>query len=153
MAGFDYRKPGAYFVTICTRGKSCLFGRVADGVVLLSKAGRIAEEEWLRTAEKRPYVILDAYVIMPNHVHGLVLIGEHRHDATLHPGGSKSHSFASIVGAFKSASSRRIAVLSRSYRSAVWQRSYYERIVRDIGELNSIRKYIANNPARWRAGM
>jgi REP element-mobilizing transposase RayT len=82
LAAFDYRKPGAYFVTICTRGKSCLF-----------------------------------------------------------------------VGAFKSASSRRIAVLSRSYRSAVWQWSYYERIVRDIGELNSIRKYIANNPARRRAGM
>jgi REP-associated tyrosine transposase len=87
---------------------------------------------------------------MPNHVHGLIIIGEH---TTPHLAGSKSHSLPSIVGGFKSASSRRIGALSKSYRSAVWQRSYHERIVRDIGELNGIRKYIANNPARWRAGM
>jgi REP element-mobilizing transposase RayT len=134
-------------------GEEVFVWAVADGVVLLSEAGRIAEEEWLRTAEKRPYVTLDTHVVMPHHVHGLIIIGEHANNATPHPAGSKSHSLPSIVGGFKSASSRRIAVLSGSYRSAVWQRSYYERIVRDIGELNRIRKYIANNPARWCGGM
>lgn len=149
LAAFDYRRPGAYFVTICTRGKRCLLGRVAEGEVLLSEAGRIAEEEWLRTAERRPYVVLDTQVVMPNHIHGLIIIREHALDALPALACAQSHSLSSIVGGFKSASSRRIALLSRDYRSAIWQRSYYERIVRDIDELNTVREYIANNPARW----
>jgi putative transposase len=98
-------------------------------------------------------LLLDTHVVMPNHVHGLVMIRDHAHDATPVQARSPSHSLSSIVGGFKSASSRRIAVLSPNYRCAIWQRSYYERVVRDIDELNTVRKYIANNPARWRAGI
>jgi REP-associated tyrosine transposase len=128
-----------------------LFGRVADGAVHLTEAGRIVHEEWLRTAERRPYVMLDTQVVMPNHVHGLIIISEHAHNAFPAPACSQSHSLSSIVGGFKSASSRRLALLSKDYRSTTWQRSYYERVVRDVDELNRVREYIASNPARWRA--
>jgi len=153
IAAFDYRTPGWYFVTICTRGRICLLGRVADGEVLLSAAGLIVEQEWLRTADRRPYVMLDTHVVMPNHVHGLIMIRDHAHDATPVQARSPSHSLSSTVGGFKSVSSRRIAVLSPNYRCAIRQRSYSERVVRDIDELNTVRKYIANNPACWRAGI
>lgn len=144
---FDYARPGAYFVTVCTFRKNCLFGRVVDGRVMLSKAGRIAEEEWLRTAESRAYVRLDSYVIMPNHIHGVITIEEHIGLAS--HSGSRRWSLPSIVGGFKSATSRRVALLYKHKRGVVWQRSFYERVVRDDDELNSIRRYIADNPTRW----
>jgi REP element-mobilizing transposase RayT len=114
----------------------------------LSEAGRIAEQEWLRTAELRPYVDLDTHIVMPNHIHGLIII---RGTVIQHNVSDRSrrHSLPAIVGGFKAATSRRIATLSVDYQWAVWQRSYYERVVRDDDELNSIREYIASNPMRW----
>jgi REP element-mobilizing transposase RayT len=117
-----------------------------DGNVHLSKAGRIVEEEWLLTAERRPYVMLDSYVIMPNHVHGLIVIQERLRDA---PAGRRQHSLSSIVGAFKAAASRRVAAMQDQQGRTLWQRSYHERVVRDYRELGRIRDYIAANPAGW----
>ena len=151
LPAFDYSRPGAYFVTICTYERRCVFGRVRGRSVLLSEAGQIVEEEWLRTAERRPYVVLDSHVIMPNHVHGLIVIQEHARAAGLTTSsGPKRHSLSSVVGGFKAAASRRIALLTDQDRHALWQRSYYERVVRSDDELRSIREYIANNPVRWR---
>lgn len=150
LTAFDYTRPGAYFVTICTRARKCVLGRVQDGGVLLSEAGQIVEEEWLRTAEKRSYVVLDLHVIMPNHVHGLIVIQEHAKPLSLPPSpGPRRHSLSSIVGGFKAAASRRITLATDGHSPALWQRGYYERVVRNEGELRSIRQYIANNPARW----
>ena len=149
---FDYTSPGAYFITACTHERRCAFGRVAEEGVLLSEAGQIVEEEWLRTAERRPYVLLDSHVTMPNHFHGLIIIQEHTQATRTPSCGPIRHSLSSIVGGFKAAASRRIALLTDKPEPALWQRGYYERVVRNERELRSIRDYIANNPGRWRQG-
>jgi REP element-mobilizing transposase RayT len=123
-----------------------VLGCVVDGKVWLSQAGRIVEEEWLLTAEKRPYVLLDSYVIMPNHVHGLIIIQEHLRTESAR---CRRHSLPSIVGAFKAAASRRVAAIQCQQDRILWQRSYHERVVRSHQELDRIREYIAANPARW----
>jgi putative transposase len=149
LAEFDYTTPGAYFVTICTWRKRSLFGQVQERKVRLSEVGKIVEKEWLRTAENRQYVDLDAHIVMPNHIHGLILIREH-----LPPSGpcspSLRHSLSAIIGGFKAAASRRIAMSEAAHRGAVWQRSYYERVIRNDREMKAVREYIANNPAHWR---
>jgi putative transposase len=147
LAGFDYRRPGAYFVSICTHQRRCLFGRVVDDTVLLSDEGIIVEEEWWRTAEGRRYVTLDSHVVMPNHVHGLIVIQDEVPDVAAGP---RRRSLASIVGSFKAAAARRIGLLHRQAGPIVWQRSFHERVVRDHNELNRVREYISNNPLRWR---
>jgi len=76
LNGYDYAQPGAYFVTVCTRGRACLFGHVVNGELHLNDAGEIAREQWLHTAQMRPNVELDAFTIMPNHLHGIVVIHE-----------------------------------------------------------------------------
>lgn len=150
LPAFDYARPGAYFVTICTHNRRCVLGRVNRGAVLLSEEGQIVEEEWLGTAEKRPYVTLDSHVIMPNHVHGLIVIQDHATPVRTRAHGLGRHSLSSIVGGFKAAASRRIALLAYGKGTAFWQRGYYEHVVRNEDVLSSIRQYIANNPARWR---
>ena len=146
LPGFDYTRPGIYFVSTCTHRRQCVLGSVVDGEVRLSEAGRIVQEEWLLTAEKRPYVILDSYVIMPNHLHGLIVLQERRRDE---PAGGRKHSLSTIVGAFKAAASRRVAAERGKQGRVLWQRSYHERIVRNVQELDRIRAYIAANPSRW----
>ena len=74
LPGFDYTQPGAYFVTICAHGRDCLFGKVADGDVVLNHLGRLDHEEWTYTEIVRPEVELDEFVIMPNHIHGIITI-------------------------------------------------------------------------------
>jgi putative transposase len=151
LAAFDYTSPGAYFVTVCTHERRCLFGRVQDERVLLSEAGQIVETEWLNTAARRSYVALDSHVIMPNHIHGLIIIREHAQPVRLTAApGPRRHSLSSIVGGFKAAASRRIGHLHERHRPDLWQRGYYERVVRHEADLKSIREYIANNPSRWR---
>ena len=146
LPGFDYATPGVYFVSTCTHRRRCVLGSVVDGEVRLSEAGRIVQEEWLLTAEKLPYVILDAYVIMPNHVHGLIVLHERLRDE---PAEGRKHSLSTIVGAFKAAASRHVGAIAGHQGSVLWQRSYHERVVRNDQELGRIRDYIAANPARW----
>ena len=146
LPGFDYARPGVYFVSTCTHRRRCVLGRVVDGNVYLSRVGTIVEEEWLLTAERRPYVMLDSYVIMPNHVHGLIVIQERLRDE---PAGRRQRSLSSIVGAFKAAASRRVGAITGQQGRMLWQRSYHEPVVRDYRELGRIRDYIAANPARW----
>ena len=77
LRGYDYSQAGAYFITIVTKWREFLFGVVENGDVRLNRAGRIAQEEWLRSAEMRPRVRLDAFVIMPNHIHGIIVLTDH----------------------------------------------------------------------------
>jgi REP element-mobilizing transposase RayT len=187
LPGYDYARPGAYFVTICTKSGESVFGAVVEGEVRLKEAGRIVQEEWARSASVRREIVLDEYVIMPNHLHGIVLIkvgatgrsplqsrsplraGEVvfparsplRSGEVVFPArsplpsgevsrpGPGARSLASFVGGFKSAATKRINVLRRTPRLAVWQRNYYEHIIRDEDDLRRIRQYIANNPLAW----
>jgi len=165
LKGYDYTQPGAYFVTICTHGREMLFGRVVDGEMRLNEFGEIVREEWFKTARVRPYVRLyeDEFVVMPNHIHGIIWIVEvdpdddddvearRRRASTSHEqfGRPVPGSLPTIVRAFKSAATKRINLLRDTQGARVWQRNYYERIIRDERALNAIRRYIIANPTRW----
>ncbi len=162
LTGYDYSAPGAFFVTLCADRRRCLFGKVdADGVAL-NALGRIAAQEWLRSAAVREEIDLDAFVVMPNHVHGIVVI---KHDiygnnvgATgqsplqqpdCPPRGPVCRSLASFIVGYKGAVTKRINALRGTPGLPAWQRNYYERILRNDDELNRARFYIEDNPARW----
>lgn len=154
LKDYDYSSGGAYFVTICTHRRMSIFGSVKDGDVLLSWIGVIVEEEWLRAPDYRPEVSLDEYVIMPNHMHGILVltggqvgqdrVGAHR-DAPLR---RPERSLGLIVANFKGAVTRRVWRVSGS-EEPVWQRNYYERVIRDEEELGRLRVYISENPLKW----
>ncbi len=166
LKGYDYAQPGAYFVTICTQNRQCLFGNVVDGNMMLNRFGEIVWSEWFRTARIRPYVQLyeSEFVVMPNHVHGIIwIVDSPNHDVNTvgatgrsplpdgpqYPRGPKSQSLGAIIAGFKSAVTRRINNMRGTPGTPVWQRNYYEHIVRDENELNRIREYINNNPLQW----
>jgi len=148
---WDYREVGVYFVTVTTQARVPLFGSVVEGTVRLSRFGEIAREEWLRAAASRSGADLDLFVVMPNHFHGLVTLlpDQHLPDLPRAIPRLASRSLGAFVGGFKSATSRRINDVRRTPGKQVWQRNYFDRIVRNEDELDAIRAYIYENPARW----
>ncbi len=153
LKGYNYSQYGAYFVTICTQNKKCLFGDIRNGEIVLNDAGKIAREEWIRTGEIRKNVKLDKYTVMPSHLHGIIFIVDDccRDTARRAPTFGKSipGSLSTIVGAFKSAVSKNINKLRNTSGSSIWQRNFYEHIIRNEKELNRIREYIINNAMKW----
>ena len=154
LRGYDYSQAGAYFVTICTQNRECLFGEIVDGEMRLNEAGRTGVNEWLKTAEIRDEIELDEWVVMPNHFHGIVVIANGRGTARRAPtverfGQPVSGSIPTIVRSFKSAATKRINELRQTPGAKLWQRNYWEHIIRDESELGHIREYIRNNPAQW----
>jgi len=164
LQAYDYASPGAYFVTICAHQRECIFGDVVSGEVSLSDAGRIAEQTWKRLPWFFTNIELDAFIVMPNHVHGiLVIVGVKQWatsdisihgDATALPlrRGSPPKSLSAIIQNFKSVSTKKINAIRNTPGEPVWQRNYYEHIVRTSSgqrELDAIRKYIQDNPAQW----
>ena len=175
LRDYDYTQNGAYFVTLCTHERVCLFGKVVGDAVAVNAWGAIVQAEWARTAVLRPQVELDAFVVMPNHVHGIIVIfgdekvvdgrrgmmhsaanakksvGATRRVAPTRPNGPPSNSLGAIIGQFKSVVTKRIRQLADENDAVqVWQRNYYEHIIRSEASLDDFRAYIANNPARWR---
>jgi len=152
LRGYDYAQAGAYFITLIVQHRAPLFGRVVDGEMVLSDAGQIAEQECLRTPLVRPNVDLDAFVVMPDHMHMILVIERRALGApSLDPGAfrSPSQTVGAIVRGFKGATARQIRGKLMAPDLAVWQRDYYERIIRDEVALHCIRRYIEQNPARW----
>jgi putative transposase len=146
---YDYTQTGAYFVTVVTYGRDCLFGAVVDGEMQLNDFGKITDKCWRAIPEHFPSVELGAYVIMPNHVHGIIIISAvgARHASPLPPNGPAPHSLGAIVGSFKSAVTKRIG---REYNAiGIWQRNYYEHIIRNDHDLQRITDYIHANLLRW----
>jgi putative transposase len=159
LKGYDYRRQGAYFVTICTHDRLCLFGEVVGGEMRLNEYGRIALGCWKEIPLHFPQAELDAFVVMPNHVHGIIVltVGA-RHAVPLQNGISEkteqfgkpvAGSIPTIIRSFKSATTRHINALRGTPGSPVWQRNYYEHIIRNEESLNRIREYIKTNPLRW----
>lgn len=152
LPGWDYTRPGWYFVTTCTRNRAPVLADVVDGRVHLSAIGRIVAEEWRRTEVVRPNVILDAWVVMPDHLHGVIRI-THRLPSTRRPFQRSSRlqagSIGAIVGQFKSACTKRIR--AAGHPAFGWQPRFHEDVVRDHDHLAAIRNYIANNPHNWNA--
>lgn len=140
--GYDYSLAGAYFVTVCAHERRCLFGRIVDGLPSLGPIGDIVAREWARTAEMRPDVELDAFVVMPNHLHAILLLGQGGSAAT-------SRSLGAIIRGFKAATTRAVVTAGHDLQHPLWQRNYYEHIIRSDESLNAIRAYIADNPAKW----
>jgi len=137
---YDYASPGAYFITVCTHRSACLFGRISDGVVRLNALGTLVETCWQALPMHYLHAELDAFVVMPNHIHGiLVLVDE----------SSKRHGLPEIVRAFKTFSSRRVNETRNSGGTQVWQRGYYEHVIRNERSLGRIQSYIETNPLRW----
>lgn len=154
LRGYDYSQVGAYFVTVCTKDRRCLFGNAADGEMQLNDAGRIVADEWIKTAEMRNNVELDEWVVMPNHFHGILVVTNGRGTARRAPtleqfGQPVSGSIPTIIRSFKSAVTKRINEMRGMPGAKSWQRNYYEHIIRNNDELNRIREYIANNPVQW----
>ena len=149
----DYRSPDAYFITICTHEGEPLFGEVVDGEMRLSEWGQVVSHYWMQIPEHSAHVELDAWVVMPNHLHGILVITDPagaQHAALLlprtnvHPG-----SLGAIVRSFKSAATRRINRMRDTPGTLVWQRNYYEHIIRTDAALEGIREYIQSNPIPW----
>lgn len=191
LAGVDYRGERGYFITICLADRRPLFGTVTDGEITLSPLGRIADEELHAVTIHRPYVFLDAYVIMPDHMHAILFINHDfasqsvdpqlaaaphnpiasvpqpvsgpisvppvstRHSDLVGPQqaaglqGVVPQSLSAIVRGYKSAVTKHVNDLRRTPGATVWQRNYYDHIIRNEHDLNLIRAYIENNPARW----
>jgi REP element-mobilizing transposase RayT len=156
LKDYDYAQNGAYFVTICAQEKRCIFGQVVDGVMVVNEWGQIVTQEWEQTAAVRSNVELDAFVVMPNHVHGILVITNDVGDTVgatrrVAPTSTtlQSGSLGAIIGQFKSAVTRAINRLPDAPDHPIWQRNYYEHIIRSEDTLNTIRAYVANNPAKW----
>lgn len=160
LKGYDYTRAGMYFVTICAWQKTCLFGEIVNDAMVLNAYGEIVESCWHELPEHYQNVELDEMVVMPNHVHGIIVItdvgaglkpaptkGEPAPASTNAP--PKQHGLSEFVRALKTFSARKINVLRNNPGCPVWQRNYYERIIRNEKELDETRMYIMNNPLKW----
>ena len=151
LHNYDYTQPGAYFVTLCTLKREYLLGDITEGTLRLSPLGLVIEECWQALPQYFHAVELDAFVIMPNHVHGIICIVDtpRADDAPSQRHGSAPGSLSAIVGNFKAISVRRINQLRGTPGAAIWQRNYYEHIIRTSRELEAAHKYIVDNPLKW----
>lgn len=137
LRGYNYASSGAYFVTVCAAGRKCLFGTIDGTAVRLTLCGNVVEESWRWLGERYPFIRLDEWIVMPNHLHAIIWLGS-----------DCSKPLGSLIGAFKTVSSRGISALVGT-RVQVWQRSYHEHIVRSDESLLALRQYINDNPAQW----
>ncbi len=158
LKDYDYSQEGAYFVTICTHGKKCILGHIIRGRVELSPIGHSASEYWLQIPRHFEAVQLDEFVVMPNHMHGILMITQRRSRGVKFNAPTREDDYYSCISPRKET----LAVIVRTYKSAVsrwcrqngygdfrWQRNYYEHVIRSDRDLKEIREYIANNPMRW----
>jgi len=140
LRGYDYSFAGAYFVTICALDRRCLFGSVSGGQMKLSSFGLVVVEELNRLAGRFATVELDAWVVMPNHMHGFLLIADDK---------SPRPHLGEVVAYFKYQSTKRINLLRGTPGVRVWQRSYHDHIIRNDRSLDQLREYVEENPRRW----
>ena len=170
LPGYDYSQAGAYFITLCTQDHECCFGQILDGCLQLNNASRTIERWWHELSNKFPSIETDEYVVMPNHFHGVIAItGNNLYEAAgadpcgivgadtqVGPGQSRriAPTLGDILQWFKTMTTneyiRGVKQLGwLSFQGRLWQRNYYEHIVRNEDELNRIRQYILDNPAKW----
>ena len=176
LRGYDYSQNSAYFVTLCAERRLCLFGDIENGGMRCNVAGEMLSQQWLAISERFPQVILDEWIVMPNHFHGIVILDNSNrkiadrattrvdgtHDADVgativvapNTVAQNAATLGDIVGAFKSLTTNAyIAGVGHCnwppFPKRLWQRNYYEHIIRSERSLNAIREYIALNPTHW----
>ncbi|MFH0753187.1 MAG: transposase [Candidatus Omnitrophota bacterium] len=167
LDGYDYSRNGCYFVTVCVKGGLCIFGDIHDGVMCLNNVGRLVERAWQALPERFQNIKLDVFVVMPNHIHGIIkmgvddeidfprvvgapLVGALNKRAGTRP----APTLGDIVGAFKSMVVHEYIGNVKNanwpkFDQSVWQRNYYDRIIRNVGAYARIHEYIVTNPANW----
>jgi len=158
LQNYDYTQVGAYFVTICTKDRKCLFGEIMDSEIRLNEVGQIVIACWNGIPNHFPNVELDMFVVMPNHLHGVIVIVNHT-DAPVGAGLPRPYNpeiaspqkptLGQIVAYFKYQSTKHINQMRGTPGMPVWQRNYYDHVIRNDGELNRIRQYIQENLSRW----
>ena len=156
LQSYDYATEGYYFVTICVENKICCFGEVIREEMVLNKYGKIINQFWKEIPKHYQNVVLDEFVVMPNHLHGIIIIeprmpvGE---DIILpHITGQADDirpytNLSKVIGYFKQAVSK--SIRSMGLPDFSWQRSFYDHVIRKEESLNSIRQYILDNPRKW----
>jgi len=151
LATWDYRSTGVYSVTICTRERVCWFGEIVDGQMALSLMGRAVEEEWGKIPQTYLHVTLDEWIVMPDHMHGILVFQDRPSKEQSPPKANllSAQSLGSILGQFKSRSTKRIRMdLKRP--DFAWQARFHDTILRDPTDLERVRAYIRANPFRWK---
>jgi REP element-mobilizing transposase RayT len=151
LTHYDYSQNGAYFITLCAHNRECLFGEIQNGVMIPNNYGKIVIEEWYKSETIRDEIELDEFVLMPNHIHGILSIGR-RGDQSIaqnHIPGPKPKSLSSFIAGFKSSVTKQINSIRNKPGIPVWQRNYYEHVVRSEDDLLQTREYIVNNPMKW----
>ncbi|KAA3596336.1 MAG: hypothetical protein DWQ06_15790 [Calditrichaeota bacterium] len=156
LKNYDYSQNGFYFVTLCTKNRIEYFGRIENGKMILNEFGEFAEKCWYEIPEHFPNVRLDEFVIMPNHIHGVIVIVQNVGNDVV---GNKN--FCSLPN-WQTKLSRSLSSIIRGFKIGVtkyfrqkdnfefaWQKSFYDKIIRDENELFNIRNYIRNNPLKW----
>ncbi len=201
LKDYDYSSPGAYFVTICTKNRECLFGHIEGDAMVVNDAGRMMESVWNDLPNHYANISLDAFVVMPNHVHGIIIINDgvrfpvhggsckggtseggstkggletrpyseciNKNDvgagfkpaldiqaddinrAGFKPAPTKNHGLPEIVRGFKTYSAKKINKSSNTPGLPLWQRNYYDHIIRNEKSLEETREYIVSNPLKW----
>jgi putative transposase len=177
LKGYDYSSAGSYFITICTYQRECLFGEISNGEMQLNQYGQIVQLHWQNLPKYHPRLQLDEFVVMPNHMHGILVLKDNRdvfHDRndgvgaglvdkfsvekqklsakpapTVDTGIERDRGISEIIRGFKTFSARRINQIRHKPGIPVWQRNYYEHIVRDESSFQKIRQYIQTNPIAW----
>jgi REP element-mobilizing transposase RayT len=178
LKGYDYSLPGAYFVTLVTYERLCLFGEVAEGEVRLNSIGNLVQAELHRLPIQFRHISIESHVIMPNHIHAIIMfnsVGATRLRQTgtslfdqkapdqfpdgidgsplqkTRPSGPSPKSLGALIGQFKSRLTKHIWSLPGIDHQPIWQRNYYEHIIRDQAEYEKIHLYIMENPRKWSA--
>lgn len=143
MLGYDYAQDNLYFVTSCVKNMECIFGEVVNKKMVLNDYGEIVKKQWFWLADQYSYIDLHAFVVMPNHIHGIIEIK--RKNAIYQD--QKIKSLSQLIGAFKTTSSKKIHLFGKS--NFVWHRSFHDHIIRNDEAYKNIVNYIENNPMKW----
>ena len=165
---YDYSQNGLYFVTICCKDKICRFGQIEDGEMILNEHGKIAFDEWLKLMKRFSNFESDVFQIMPNHIHGIIILNEPHVGATLAVAQNTVNkndnkrttarvvptigAISDIIGAYKSLVMTECLKIYKSQNEIMgkfWQRNYYEHIIRNEKSFENIAKYIIDNPKMW----
>lgn len=160
LKDYDYTQEGAYFITICTNQKERVFGAIINGEMSLSGCGDVASKRWQSIPAHFPHIGLDEFTIMPNHVHGIIIINKPvgapvpvkattSNDKAERFGTPTTGSIPTIIRSYKSAVTKELNQGEQSRRKSVWQRGYYEHVIRNEDSMEKIREYIHYNPMKW----
>ncbi|NPA68204.1 MAG: hypothetical protein GXO50_06305 [Chlorobi bacterium] len=158
LQGYDYSSEGAYFITICTAKHLCEFGKIENDEMILNNFGKIVEKEWYKSEKIRKEISFGEFCIMPNHIHGIVFIGnpilQNKNDYKIpqtpyyiNKFGSQYRNISTFVNQFKGTCTRKIRKAGN--KSFAWQPNYYDHIIRNEKDLTRIERYIRSNPENW----